>query len=206
MKLQDSDREHAIQLLSAHYAQGALSTRELEARFERVYAARDTDGLRALFDGLPQLPQTIEPPRGMYAVAPTGTMQHEKRILCVMSEAKRRGEWIPAHRNVVKVFMGKVTIDLREALLVPGAVTEFDCFALWGEVLFIVPPGVAVECEGMPVMGTFDDASSRTSVAPDAPRIHITGTALMAGVKVRTRLPGESALAAWRRQFNDRSR
>jgi hypothetical protein len=142
----------------------------------------------------------------MYSVAPANALSDEKRIFCMMAEAKRRGEWMPARHNVVKVIMGKVTIDLREALLAPGAVTDFDVFALMGEVLFIVPPGVAVHCEGMPIMGSFDDSSSLGSIAPDAPRIRINGTALMGGVKVRTRLPGESALAAWRRQLSERSR
>ena len=206
MKPLDSDREYAVQLLSAHYANGSLSTHELESRFERVYAAKDTDALQTLFAGLPMLPPAVAAPHGMYAVAPSGALPPEKRTLVIMAESKRRGEWTPARRNVIKVFMGAATVDLREAHLTPGAVTEFDVFALMGEVRFIVPPGVAVECEGMPIMGSFDDSTSLSQVAPDAPRIRITGTAIMGAVKVRTRLPGESALAAWRRQYKDRSR
>ena len=206
MRVTDSDRAYAVQLLSAHYAQGALTTHELEARFERVYAAQYPEALSALFEGLPQLPQQVEPLPGMYAVTQSGARPLEKRILCVMAETQRRGAWVPARHNVVRVMMGQATIDLREALLVPGEVSTFDVFVLMGEVSFIVPPGVSVECEGLPIMGNFDDTSSAQITAPDAPRIHITGTALMGGVKVRTRLPGESALAAWRRQRSERPR
>lgn len=206
MPVTDSDREYAVQRLSAHYAQGALNTRELEARFERVYTAQHEDALAALFDGLPPLPQQVEPVRGMYAVTQASARPAEKRILCLLAGTKRRGAWVPARHNVVKVLMGNATIDLREALLVPGEVCTFDVFALMGEVIFLVPPGVAVECDGMPVMGSFDDASSSHRAAADAPRIHITGTALAGVVKVRTRLPGESALAAWRRQRSERQR
>lgn len=206
MPVTDSDREYAVQRLSAHYAQGALSTRELEARFERVYAAKHEEALTAIFDGLPPLPQEVAPVQGMYAVTQAAARPAEKRILSLMAGTKRRGAWVPARHNVVKVVMGNATIDLREALLVPGEVSTFDVFVLMGEVLFLVPPGVVVECDGMPVLGSFDDASTSHRGAPDAPRIHITGTALAGVVKVRTRLPGESALAAWRRQRAERPR
>lgn len=206
MKPLDSDREYAVQLLSAHYANGSLTTKELEARFERVYEAEDTGALHTLVSGLPALPSALGEPLGMWAPAPASAPQPEKRMLALMSEIKRRGEWTPARRNVIRVFMGKATIDLREAHLAPGVDTEFEVFICMAEVLFILPPGIAVECEGMPIMASFDDSGALGGSAPDAPRIRITGTAIMGAVKIRTRLPGESALAAWRRQRTDRKR
>jgi Domain of unknown function (DUF1707) len=202
MKPLDSDRQYAVQVLSAHYAIGSLTTGELESRFERVYAANDAVALHALLDGLPALPQAVAPPPGMYAAAPRERLVAEKRTLALFSETKRRGEWTPAQRNVMKIVFGSATIDLREAHLAPGAVTEFDVVAIAGTALFIVPPGVAVECEGTAIAGAFDHATNISSTAPDAPRIRITGTATMGAVKVRTRLPGESALAAWRREYS----
>ncbi len=206
MKPLDSDREYAVQLLSAHYANGSLTTKELEARFERVYDAEDTSALHTLVSGLPVLAPALGQPLGMWAPGPVSAPPPERRMLALMSEIKRRGEWTPAQRNVIRVFMGKATIDLREAHLALGVVTEFEVFVCMAEVLFILPPGVAVECEGMPIMASFDDSGTHGGSAPDAPRIRITGTAIMGAVKIRTRLPGESALAAWRRQLADRKR
>ncbi|MBC7841460.1 MAG: DUF1707 and DUF2154 domain-containing protein [Gemmatimonadaceae bacterium] len=206
MKPLDSDREYAVQLLSAHYANGSLTTKELEARFERVYEAEDTGALHTLVSGLPMLPAALGQPLGMWAPGPSSAPPPEKRVFALMSEYKRRGEWTPAQRNVIRVIMGSATIDLRHAHLALGVVTEFEVFACMAEILFILPPGISVECDGMPIMGSFDDSGSRDYIAADAPRIRITGTAMMGGVKIRTRLPGESALAAWRRQLADRKR
>jgi hypothetical protein len=206
MKPLDSDRQYAVQVLSAHYANGSLTTGELESRFERVYAVSDSSALQELLHGLPTLPQAVAPPPGMYASAPLEQVLPEKRTLALFSETKRRGEWTPAHRNVMKIVFGSATIDLREAHLVPGAVTEFEVAAIAGTALFIVPPGVVLECEGTAIAGTFDHATTYSSTAPSAPRIRITGTATFGAVKVRTRLPGESALAAWRREYSQRKR
>jgi DUF1707 SHOCT-like domain len=40
MRLSDAERERALRELKAHYAEGRISTAELEARVERVYRSR----------------------------------------------------------------------------------------------------------------------------------------------------------------------
>jgi hypothetical protein len=58
---------------------------------------------------------------------------------------------------------------------------------------------VVVECDGSAIMGAFDDQHT-ASDEDGAPRVRIKGMAVMASVEVKTRLPGERALAAWRRR------
>jgi hypothetical protein len=190
------DRERTIQQLCSHFANDNLTTQELELRFERVYKAQSAV----------ELPATVAAPAGMFAVAPVDAPQPEKRMLVLMSELKKRGEWTPARRNVVRIIMGSATIDLREAHLTPGAVTEFDVSAIMGELKVIVPPGLHVECDGIAIMGEFDDSTTSGDRSPNAPRVRITGSAVMGSVHVRTRLPGEGSLAAWKRQLGDRLR
>ncbi len=198
------DRERTIQLLCSHFANDNLTTQELELRFERVYKAQSAIELQGLVAGLPVLPPTVAAPAGMFAMAPIDTPAPNKRTLVLMSEVKKRGEWTPARRNVVRVIMGSATLDLREAHLDPGVVTEFDVSAIMGEVKMIVPPGLSVECDGMAIMGEFDDATTWSERSPSAPRVRITGSAVMGSVHVRTRLPGDGSLAAWKRQLRDR--
>jgi hypothetical protein len=200
------DRERTIQLLCTHFANDNLTTQELELRFERVYKAQSAIELQGLVAGLPVLPPTIAAPQGMFAVAPTQAPAPEKRWLVLMSEVKKRGEWTPAQRNKVRAIMGNMTLDLRDAHLAPGVVTEFDISAIMSEVKVIVPPGLAVECDGMAIMGEFDDATTSRAESSNAPRIRITGSAVMASVHIKTRLPGETSLAAWKRQLSDRLR
>jgi len=194
------DRERVIQSLCAHYASDHLSTQELEVRFDRAYKAQTMAELHALVAALPALPSSVAPPAPLYGVAgPGDTQEPERRHLVLMSELKKRGTWTPARVTRVRCVMGAAVFDLREAHLAPG-VTEFDVSCVMGEVKFFVPPGVIVECEGNAIMGAFDDSHSHFG-EPGAPRVRIKGMAFMGNVIVKTRLPGESALDAWRRRL-----
>lgn len=194
------DRERVIQTLCAHYANDHLFTQELEVRFDSAYKAESRAELQRLVVSLPALPDTVPPPEPLHGMLFTGDTQlPERRHVVVMSELNKRGMWVPPRRTVVRAVMASVRFDLREARLAPG-VTEFDVTVVMGEVKFLVPPGVAVECDGHAFMGVFDDQQSG-SVDPQAPVVRITGMAVMGVVEVKTRLPRESALEAWRQRM-----
>ncbi|MBI3569090.1 MAG: DUF1707 and DUF2154 domain-containing protein [Gemmatimonadetes bacterium] len=195
----DLDRERVIQALCAHYANDNLSTQELEVRFDRAYQAVSLTELQSLLASLPDLPDTVAPPAPLYGTAlPRAVQEQERRQLVLMSEVKKRGAWTPARRTVVRTIMGSALFDLREARF-PSGVVEFDVVVVMGEVRFLLPPGVVVEAEGDAIMGRFDHQHTAPSES-GAPTIRIRGRALMGSVEVKTRLPGESALAAWRRR------
>ena len=195
------DRERVIQTLCAHFAQDNLSTQELELRFEHAYQAHTSVELRALVAGLPALPTDMLPPAPLYAVAPEGRPDpEEKRHLVIMSNIRKKGTWTPARHNKVTCVMGSAKFDLREAQLLHGE-THFELNVLMGEVELIVPPGLRVEADGFALMGEFDDSHSEELAPPNAPVIRVTGTVVMGAARIKTRLPGESALAAWRRRL-----
>jgi hypothetical protein len=200
------DRERVIQTLCAHYAHDHLTTQELEVRFDRAYRATSVLELQGLVLGLPALAPTelsLAPVRRP-APAPvqpgwTAPPGFEKRRLVVMSEFKSKGAWRPPQRTVVKCIMGSVLFDLRDAVLEHQEI-EFDISAVMGEVKFILPPWVRVEADGTAFMGSFDHHLD-SSADPNAPIIRISGSTVMGSVVVKTRLPGESALEAWRRSL-----
>jgi hypothetical protein len=101
----------------------------------------------------------------------------------------------------VIAVMGGAELDLREARLGPG-VTEVNMFVLMGGVQMVVPPGVQVEMNGIALMGGFEERHRglQTTHDPDAPILRIGGFAMMGGVEVDVRLPGETAGDARRRQ------
>jgi hypothetical protein len=110
-----------------------------------------------------------------------------------MGGTHRSGQWVAAERNVGLAIMGGTTLDFREAAL-PRGVTDVHAIAICGGVEILVPPWLRVETSGVGIMGGFDhrhDAPAPDD--PDAPVLRISGIALMGGVDVKVRLPGESA-------------
>jgi hypothetical protein len=194
------DRERVIQTLCAQFANDNLSTHELELRFEHAYKAETSAELSALVAGLPALPAEVASAVPLYGIAPRGVAEPaEKRHIAFMANVRKKGQWTPARLNKVMVVMGAVKFDLREAQVLSG-VTHFEISVLMGEVEFIVPPGLRVECDGFALMGEFDDSHGEELAPPGAPVIRVTGTVVMGAARIKTRLPGESALEAWRRR------
>ena len=202
----EADRERVIQTLCAQFAHDNLSTQELELRFEHAYQAQTSAELRALVAGLPALPLEAMPQAPLYGLAPVGQAeQQEKRHLVVMSNVSKRGQWTPARDTKVTCVMGSAKFDLRDAYILDGE-TRFDLKVVMGDVELIVPPGLRVEADGFAIMGEFDDAHSADLSNPHGPVIRVTGTVVMGAARIKTRLPGETGLQAWRRRLAERSR
>lgn len=196
----EQERERIVEALSAHFAADHLSTQELEARFERTYRARTTEELRNVTAGLPALAQPARPPAPRPTAPSIGRnpVTGERRYTAIMSTLRKEGEWTPNRRTVLLAVMSEARIDLRDATFVDREI-QIEVKAVMADVRILVPPGVTVECDGEAVMGEFSARQDNARQDPDAPRVLVSGTAIMSRVSVETRLPGESRLAAWRR-------
>ncbi|HRI52474.1 MAG TPA: hypothetical protein PLW65_20055, partial [Pseudomonadota bacterium] len=87
---------------------------------------------------------------------------------------------------------GGVELDFREAALAPG-VTEIHATVFMGGVSIIVPPQLAVEMDGIAIMGGFAHTERAPAQRdPDRPVLRVTGVAVMGGADIRTCLIGES--------------
>ena len=76
---------------------------------------------------------------------------------------------------------------------------------MMGGVQIIVPPGLAVEVNGTAIMGGFDHLERAPPTPdPDRPVLSISGFAMMGGVHIETRLPGEDERGSRRRQRRER--
>ena len=202
----ESERERIVEQLSAHYAEDHMSTQELESRFERAYRASTAEELASVIAGLPALAQPVRNPVPRVSAAPVirqADTEPERRYLAIMSNFRKGGDWTPNARTTIKAIMADVKIDLRDATFM-NPVVEFDILAVMAEATILVPPGVRVECDGFAVMGEFSDRHDASGSDADAPLVRIHGTSVMASVKVQTRLPGETKLAAWRRARRER--
>ena len=92
----------------------------------------------------------------------------------------------------------------RDAVMPPG-VTEVQVFTMWGGVEIIVPPDMHVESHGIALLGGFEHmAQGATASDPHAPKLRITGVAIMGGVEITVRHPGETARDARQRRRLER--
>ena len=203
-------REQVIEWLSDQFARDALELDEYERRIDLAHQATSVAGLDELVADLDMPPAAAESATPREALAPRSAEQlpvprgGRKRVIAIMGGVERKGRWVvPEHVRVIAV-MGGISLDFREALLAPG-VTHVHVVALMGGVEIMVPPHVAVQCEGLAIMGGFEEVHRAPAVPdPDRPTLMITGFAMMGGVEIRTRLPGESAWQAWKRERRER--
>ena len=209
-----SARQRTIDTLCEAFANDELEVEEFERRVEAAHRAISAEELRRLLSGLPSasVPATVskkgKQERPLPAARPEpasapelfqGDVKEWSLSLGLMGGMSRTGYWTPARKNVVVGVMGGCDIDLRDATIPPG-VTEIICVAFWGGVEVIVPPWLQVEVSGLGIMGGFDhNQKTRSNPTPGGPIVRISGLALMGGVGVTVRYPGESASDARRR-------
>ncbi len=192
----DKARERVITELCEHYAHDALDDGQFEDRLDRAHAARSLQELDVLVADLPALHAPGSPAT---LTAPVAEVRDKQVVVAVMGAATRKGSWVPPRQLHVFAIMGGAELDFREARFGPGIV-EVTVFALMGGVEITVPPGVRVEVEGIGIMGAFDEQRLAAGPPdPGAPVIRVGGVALMGGVEIHTRLPGESRSEAKKR-------
>ena len=197
------ERDRAIAVLSDHFAQDHLDVDEFERRVTAAHNAQTGEELVALTRDLPatQLPVPVKQTQLM---VPDAQVMPRQTLLAIMSGTERKGQWLTPRKLRVWAVMGGAELDFREARL-PAGVTEVQVFAMMGGVEIIVPPGLAVDVAGSAIMGGFEHLQ-RTPVQadPDRPLLRVHGFAMMGGVSIETRLPGESERDARRRRRRER--
>ncbi len=203
------DREEVIDRLSDAFADDRLGMKEFESRLELAHRAETSEELAELLADLPRdaAPVARRPdpvpdrrPTASTTRPPTPVRVPEKSLVAgVLGGGDRRGGWVPARSTTAIGIMGGVSLDLRESPL-PSGVTEIECYTLMGGIDIIAPPGVHIECNGVGFLGGFEYRQEEPPMDPDAPVLRISGFAVMGGVSVSVREPGESKGDAKRRR------
>lgn len=216
------DPQPVIDLLCEHFANDALDVEEFERRVGRAHRAGSEEELQALVSDLPELGSEL-PARAdaeergaghtasgralveQVPLARPDQVRERDYLFGCMGGVERKGRWVPARSSFAGALMGAVEIDLREAIFPPGTL-EIRAGAVWGAVEIVLPPGVEVDCSGLAIMGGFgyEGHSHPDPAPPGAPKVRVTGFALMGGVEVSFRHPGETAREARRRRRRER--
>jgi len=209
----EAARDEVERRLSEAFAADLLDADELDGRMERLARANDSAELESLVHDLPGDPsppaETALVTTGSRSVATAASIAIDRpdnrRIVSVLSDRKQVGHWVPAARNEIRTFIGESLIDLRAAALPPGE-TIIHVQTVLGDTRIVVPPGVSVQVECSSVLADIwqDEATHPSAPHPDAPRIRITGFAVLSELGIELREDGESRRQARRRRRRER--
>ncbi len=193
-------REQAIARLSDAFAHDFIEVDEFERRLALAHRADSGSEIDRLVAALtaPASPSAVIVPATAQPIleGARGMERESDSMLAVFGGVERRGTWTLPRRLRARAIFGGIVLDFREALLLPG-VTEVHVVAIMGGVQLIVPPTLSVEVSGAAVMGGFGHVERiPVRLDPDRPLLRVRGLAIMGGVSVETRLPGESEAAA----------
>ncbi|MFH9421110.1 DUF1707 domain-containing protein [Streptomyces sp. NPDC017529] len=191
LRASDADRDRVAEILRDALAEGRLAMEEFDERLTAAYQARTVGALRPLVADLPQ------PGHGGVPAARGGPGQpawreriggepSSRRAFAFWSGFVRKGRWTVPRTFTAGVFQAGGQIDLRDANFEADEVT-LRCFALMGGMEVVVPPGVEVQVTGWGFMGGFEPDDSAVG-EPGAPRVRITGFAMMGGVGFRRKV------------------
>lgn len=173
VRASDADRERVVELLKERVADGTLTLSELLERVERTLTARTRDELSEIVADLPAS-----------AIRRSTAARH--RVLAIMSGSHTRGRWrCDGHITAVAV-MGGCQIDLRHAEILAPEV-HITAVAVMGGIDIVVPEGVPVTMDGLPVMGGRSMQVKNRAPFPGAPHIVVHAYPIMGGVHVRSR-------------------
>lgn len=202
-------RAQVIEVLSEAFAQDALDMDEFDQRLTLAHQATNTAELDRLIDDVaPAITATEpdqepvvatvevpEPEAGLVPYRP-----EKKSVVTIIGGAERKGSWRVPKKLTAFALMGAIDLDFREVELPPG-VTEVTVTAVMGAVDIIVPPWLAVECDGWALAGAFETMDRAPNQRdPNEPILVIKGRAVMGAFGIVTRLPGESSWQAYRRR------
>jgi len=192
------ERQEAIRALSRGLSAERISVEQFESRLALVRQAPNRATLDAIIADL--IPTGEYDPPVPVAMTPygepvdTGTIVPAEvvRISTVLSSSKRAGSWTVPYRLEIKVLLGDLTIDLREAVFFSDTL-EIDMDILLGGLTLIVPAGTQVENEtNERWSSTSHSTRSTQGMRTVGLLVRITGRVRWSNIEIKEkRRPGE---------------
>lgn len=202
-------RERVVRLLTDRYADDTLTVEQLEAELDRLHALHDVGALDRMGNELatgsrPALarPTSSPPPPAAWSSpappvgGPVGGALgwqrgvlvparglDERHLLAVMSSTRRAGPWLVPRTLHVWAVMSEAVVDLRDAVL-PSEGCDVEVSAIMANVRVLLPAGVDAEVDVLAFLGSSRDLTHAGPGGGRAPRVRVTGSAVMAEVKV----------------------
>ena len=173
LRVSDADRDVVIELLKDRTADGTLTLDEFAERVDGALASRTRGALDAVTADLPGVP-------------PGNRRTSTHNVIAVMAGAGRKGRWRCGSRVTVVAVMGGCHLDFRGAEIDADEV-HVTAVAVMGGIDIVVPEGIDVVLDGLPIMGGKSAQLKDVPTLPGSPKIYVHAYPIMGGVNVRSR-------------------
>jgi hypothetical protein len=199
-------RSEVIAQLSEGYGADLIDIDELERRLDLAHGAASIVELDALVADLAGIGSTALVPASTALTIEDPERMSATKLRVLFGSVRRGGRWTVANKVELRVAFGNAELDFREASLAAG-VTTIDVRITCGNLEVVVPPWLAVDVQVSAVLGNVEE---RHRVPPDhdpsRPILRFVGNVRLGNLEISTRLPGESARDARRRERRERKR
>ncbi|MFG3258591.1 DUF1707 domain-containing protein [Streptomyces sp. NPDC048172] len=187
VRASDAEREEVVERLREATAEGRLTLEELADRCEAAYLARYRDDLDRIAADLPA-PEAASAPVHGTASGATGIYRSKGG-----DATYDRPEPDASGRITATSGLGDLTLNLAHVRAPSTGELRVTAKAWAGDVRLIVPEGVDLRVKG----SVRDRTGKRKKPVPkDAPRVHVTGTAVLGDVVVQSPR-GRSSWREW---------
>lgn len=107
-------------------------------------------------------------------------------MMAVMGGVQRSSNANPFRSADLFSFMGGCELDLRQAVIAPGAEGTIEAFSIMGGHVIRVPLGWIIDTRVLPVMGGVADNTIPPAAGPvPAPRLVLRGMVIMGGIEIK---------------------
>lgn len=194
LRVSDADRDLVSQVLNTAFAEGRITSDELDERLTAAIGAKTFGDLEPLTsDLMPRTAQTeqyrtktvVQPASDEHSAIVDTSRQREDadRIMRFLGDHKRTGAWrLAPHTNVICV-LGDVQLDLRDAVMEAHR-CEISVNVALGSFKLIVPDGVIVTNKTITMLGD-DKVRGMRPIGAGAPEIVITGFVALGDVTIQ---------------------
>ncbi|MFD3688047.1 DUF1707 domain-containing protein [Nocardiopsis sp. NPDC058631] len=188
LRASDTDRERVLRVLRDAATDGRIDLEEFEERSSLVHEALTLGELPGVTADL--LPAESQPIR-----------LDPQPLVGLFGNAERRGRWVAYPGEYAVAVVGRVTVDMREALLMHNH-HRMTVTAVLGRVEIDVPEGVEVRLTGWSFLGRRTTTARRSDMS-EPPVLEIDGFSLFGVVHVRA--PKRRRFLGWRGRRSRRS-
>ena len=187
-RIADSDRDRVVAVLRLHCTEGRITLDEFSDRVGDVYNARTAAELDAVVRDLP-VPWSAESRADDEPPSSTRRRARSVRwLVAVFSSANRRGRFTLEDESAAIAAFGDCTLDLSEASIEdPNPLVT--AVALFGNVTVIVPEGIEVNLQGLPLFGSTRCDTGTSPPLPGSPVVTVRAFAAFGDVRVRPPRP-----------------
>jgi hypothetical protein len=175
LRVADSEREAAAEVLRTAVEEGRLDLDELDERLAMAYGAKTRAELERVTADLPA-PEVSPEPEPLQLQTKSGSL-------------KKDGHWTVPRRISAECTSGSITFDFTEATC-HHRLVEIEATAKSGSVVLVVPLGWSVDLDRCTATSGSIVNKVREAPKPGAPVLRVTGSVRSGTIKARYRRRG----------------